>query len=1680
MANTIKILTTLEYLGTYPDKDAKSHHYFGIVLQAGVPADQNGKRLFDVGRDQTPLLQPWYWDEPEVVIFPLNADHTLGTPLKLEAEDAHKKNPSLDPTHCYVLNASIVNPGLHDDFENAFNAQDFAWPGPTSAMQRDPARTQYPWPAYLAQVSRYPFPIPHLLNLAYIVKVHDSVAPVKGTSYVAAVKFEVNLGGKVVRYTPNPSGTHPDRQPSSGGVMQATPDGRLCIPYHDASDDSTLETCTVPLALPDPLNMMLTSALAEGSDWQAHLVPGCADIFDFPTRVIDAIRKDCKDKCGELQAAVAKEFSALVTAVLNAQRNIVSFGYQKCPNRKSLLNRLFDRWVGEGRQAESKSRSKFAKQFVDQIQGQLEHDQASDSNQNQAYCDWLDLLRKNARLANHALLSAAPSSVAVERVSDKLVELEHVQSQFSQSEVLEALLLAQWEQWTKKNPKVLDLALYQSFRASATAAMDNLNVRDLLLQGNLGGKLENGHSTVDNASWDTIATSVNGTASRDVQVSRGTLIANIKKECGNRLSSLLDKLPVCPPASNPPVPNPAIPTAQLPRPGFAGLLQDAVQILTNARVDALIPARTNGSAADQPPPAIFTRTSEGLSIMLEGLSSGDDSDANDSLRTMSGLCVLIRDRPLDNSITDWRCLNVGDPMTTPPSGVGQPKNLPVHAVAGLTDPVVVPVPLHNQDDLRRAILTYNNQPLMSESPAHGFSKGLVPTPAGARDRLIAFQHPSVSADLDLQEHSPWKIPGLAFGHTYDLLIGRVSNSGALPPAFADPVGGPAILSLSGINAKMVSAKSQKKTSGQQKQSALVPSISGVPYKRTVPIADLRFGVGARGDKNTGPARLDLPPIPTDVHPRASELYPSPDISAAAADSMKDRPAFPLVMLTPYKSKLPLKSQSKASDSFTMGIRKPTTDLLTWDRWMAAKGLATQNDRINAWTGFHYLARQENRNYDLALDDPAVQSLKIEIEINAKQSSQQVYTKDWGKNKILDWKLNNSSAPTSVPTPTSVQIEAPALPLTIQTSELATASTFDSGTWTLTLRPGDIAKLTLTPTVKDDNNCFATGLPSAPGYTFLAEAALQDIPSADDLRAALHIKPPSVVSSTTVDFELRLDAVKNHEQVRAVDLQTQLWRWDGRPSPLFPFNNGSSPGVLNQPSFGQLEWELETFSTRLASDATVRPMARRGSLPSTSTQASAQAKASSSNADAASYFFVAHDDRETELGATFYRAGVTAYNRYGSLVPENPPPADIQGTPQPPPTRSVSTLTTFASVPGADGGWVRQFVPARLPATVSNLGDYKPPKPAIKFIVPLTEATDNSQPTQASVLIVVQGPWYAIAGLAEDICVHVTNSDPIPDPEHPGKTLIFPEAGPDPIWFDKARGDLPTEYQRYSSVYTHDPENSGFHGPVGHTFDSFDDDPLWVNCSFVLDPPKPVKGDLGRSSFACVQFQRIIRGEGLVFPDKDGKLVAPPAGTKIQSVPTDPLWIQFLPSQFSAFGDRASELSLEVAGQTASIKRKDAIIRLSDAINPGQTKEHHLVFGLLLTEEVEDLLGRKRQERFVDFLVTPATGAEAKAASWKYPTPQNPLKPSTAKLIGRIVAIERQVNVSPFIVGDSSCGTSNTPNIPFVPTCDLADYHELWKELFPDGDRDAVARIVAVSPPIAKSISLTCDQPGVKS
>jgi hypothetical protein len=79
----------------------------------------------------------------------------------------------------------------------------------------------------------------------------------------------------------------------------------------------------ITIASLNPDEPILKSLPAEITDWQAHLVAGCADLFDLSVRLIAPVRDDCNtnaEKCTQLRNEIAKNFSGYITAVLAATR----------------------------------------------------------------------------------------------------------------------------------------------------------------------------------------------------------------------------------------------------------------------------------------------------------------------------------------------------------------------------------------------------------------------------------------------------------------------------------------------------------------------------------------------------------------------------------------------------------------------------------------------------------------------------------------------------------------------------------------------------------------------------------------------------------------------------------------------------------------------------------------------------------------------------------------------------------------------------------------------------------------------------------------------------------------------------------------------------------------------------------------------------------------------------------------------------------------------------------------------------------------------------------------------------------------------------------------------------------------------------------------------------------------
>ncbi len=1524
----INVLTTLEYLGPYSNGVGQDV-YCGVVLS--VAADPGTT----VDATVTPFLQPWNWSVLAVSIWEMNPDGSNPTELS---------NLQIVPPTGFTLDAGILTQIQNDFGTNKGN--DFCWTDPQTV---DPAKpgggtsvnssgARYPWPAHLAQVARYPYPIPHLLNLAFIVKVGLQASaqpfnPAPNKSYAVAITFKASSAPGAKTYTPAPTAFVPDKGQ------------RVTIPFDSGSIVTLTQLLPGAIAIGAVASQIVPLDVPETSDWQAHLVPGVGDLYDLSSLLIRPVRAACDHihdpdpDVATFKSSIAGDFGNFCRATVNAQRNILSYGGGVAPDNTSLLQQVSNIWIGNASSPTAIAMEKFASDFAKAI---------GDAKKKDTDATWQALLAKNVELHANPLVQSPPKSVDALHLSDKLMPLEHLQLRFTQNELIVQLLLAQWDfvyqTYSAQYPSFQ--AQYQNFRSSATTILTTLNLRGILQRGNL----EN--------DWPAIVASAS-------KIDKKTLSKNIQTQLSTKLAGRF-------PAGSFPATDSIA----------AALIKDADSWLAK-QLELLVPISQN---------ALPTRTSEGISLVVDTLDAGmGQNDVTDTLRSMIGYCVLMRDTTpsFDHA---WRCLNVAFLKTGDPSQF-------TDAVKNLNDPVVVAVPQHTQDQMRRAILTYNNQPLMVESPAHAFGQDLMQQDPNA-ERLISFQHPSVTATLDAS-NPKWKVPGLVFGNTYEFKIGRVRNCGVLPATFSASTN-PALLDLGAV---------EKNYAG--------PATPSIRCQRTVPVGDLRFAVNGLGTLASSLRKLALPTIPPDVQPRARELYPAPSTDDPAS-AQPPVPPQPLILLTSYKTEFP-----QATPNFTLQIQKPTTDLQTWDRWMAASPTNMQQ-RIDLWTNFHRLARQQKTNSDLAIDDPAVQQLQITLDINDPGLAPVSVPKKGDPAIIATW-----PSPAAAPAPpTSVANSAGPLLLKIVAAS-PSKSTFDASTWTLTLAEGAVVKITIAPVVAQGSSLFATGISQGASYDFLVEAANLAMPTSDALRAAFIVSSPTDPTYNSVDFALPLTPSSViGDQIRSATIRTQVWRWDGRPLSLFKFGKDL---VTPDPSI--LEWEVAAFATRQATDSTVRPMNLVTVPPIAPGKPETLA-------------LVAKDDITGQLGSLYYRSGVQVDNRYGSLVPKA--------------NRSVSTLGDTSTLPGANGGWHRTVVPCRLPNTTL-------PKPAIKFILPLTGVlpaitpavkgqpaknghpatpdqprTYNAQAPAASALVVVQGPWYALGGLAEDLEVSIFGSG------EGASVLGVPEVGPDPIIWHGKRSDFPGSYATYSQDKDGKPTDGSefatadkrLHGPVGHTFDDSDTNPLWVNTTFILDPPPPVHADAQPWTFAKVAFRRAIH--------KEGWLPAPPSKKDFRSEWTDPQWVQFLPSQFTGLG-KAVDLSkcsvnVDPSKKIASISdQTGAPLTLSD-----DTGDAHMMFAFLLTEQVPDLLGRKGQERYFQVCVRRTDGTHA---SWSFDKTADGQSP----FVGRVLAIQM----------------NPVPSAAAITNEDL-----LWGALFPQSDTtavlnsDAMARIVAVSPPIFSNV-LTC-------
>jgi hypothetical protein len=450
-----------------------------------------------------------------------------------------------------------------------------------------------------------------------------------------------------------------------------------------------------------------------------------------------------------------------------------------------------------------------------------------------------------------------------------------------------------------------------------------------------------------------------------------------------------------------------------------------------------------------------------------------------------------------------------------------------------------------------------------------------------------------------------------------------------------------------------------------------------------------------------------------------------------------------------------------------------------------------------------------------------------------------------------------------------------------------------------------------------------------------------------------------------------------EFIKGVEVFRQLWRWDGRPIDPFPFDKlTAAPLEENQ---DVRRWEAIAFADRRDSDALALP-------------------AAVNFAGAVTEAKLHTEDRSSDPRAHYLRFAVRVRSRYAGIV-----------------EKSVTSL--FVDKADPDRLTVTQWKRGLI---LSRPDEVK--KPKVKLVVPLTEA-DAGQKTPG-LLVVLNEPWFDVGGLAEQLRIEVARAVEPKDPPGPNATS-FPEVGTDPIVTEKGLDGA--------------PELQTALRPVGFTFDTDAEAPLFVRSSFLVDPPK-LDGNVSDLSwvFARLRFRRVIAGKG----------IEAAGAPDLVSEPTESHWVQFLPDARSYLvkGTNTSvgtaALTVARAGNLFRLQRgATPVVLLPAALDPQRPAQRLFDLWLLVTQEIVDVVGRQKQEKYVGMYRWNEAGATVPIDG-----------PESLSEGGRIVVRVVEVQQRP---GDPM---------------DLGD-KKWWDRLFnPRGehDRDAAGRIVRISPPIRQA------------
>ena len=1435
MPKQVALICTTERIDGYADPHAGTELYAVNISTALVqPTDQT---LTDV----EDLLRPWTWTALGGGPFQITvwlqtdaADITQGQSITV---------PCLPPPSLETVAAlKALTDSLTAQLEGAakqgstFIAFDNANPGNLPTI---PGSLFQPWPHLLAHASTFPTPVPQALNLVIFFRVPTLAANVQ--MVYAAPQFMAN------GVTCDATGTHPSSAPASGSVVIA-PASTWTYPQTDA----TLPTVTVyqpGFDVKAPSNSAWIAGTPEDSgnqDWRTNLDQRLPDSFDLAQRSLDAIRSLTPAQITAIFYPASNPPISVLTdptiledlriALLSVLRDTADFGLRYAPDGASLLQ--------------------FVLRGAGLTDTQINPIQTALTNAEITYTQ--DMWSGTLQALFPGLLVTKPISAwpANQVNLDSLAaQLDALQTKFADDATLAQCIFLGWDSTLKQEGVSVGtlnawIAMRTAVQTELTTLATSHALRKRMVQSNIGGP--------DNqiVIWKQI-TRITTAQGVETDQLRANLVALLPAFFASRFSQQPAPVVTLDNSTR----KPAIGATQVGFTGWQNLLTAMNTAIANQAASFasdLFPAAPTPTTVPQP-----------LIVKVHPTAGDDVADQNDPLRGMSGLGILLREQ----NATDWSALNLAslyvntsqssDPTTTVPTYIRAKAN------------VLAPYRLSVRNGIRQTAVSYDNHSLIAQSPLTPMSSEIViDAPQGtASNPLFQFRYePDPNKLNDKTQVDAWAhIYGLKFGRGYDFLPFRMTNSGALPRELTD--GTPWNLS----------PPDAFKSDGF--------TLTSATYLRRVPISYPRLPfAAAAAEKGT------LPAIPASVFPLARAFPKSGGPSPVVNANGKDLPLL-LLWATPKNPRNPNKS-------YTFTVRPPQINLQTWDRWVAAypdtlpapapaAAPTMRNTRAAVHADTVAAAKKSSADavtvavqtsttvppLDTSIDDPAVSFLEFTLTVISTSAT-----------KVTPANLDQLIA---IPGPQPIAssftyldgfAQVQSLPYTVTIAiDTAVDMKVDrvNRTIAITILEGDIWRLTVTPLVSVDalarfekfsgsdnqfgpqavtlvdpsgNNVSVYRTPAAARELIIEAAA----PLADTT-------PKLFWNSLSLDFDqtsrtltagLNPAPLTRPDLFYQADITHQVWRWMGRPFPDGSFSEtlGTAPD-LNADAIlpTALNWEAQAFAERSLTDVHLVSSNANYPLISRSTidaQGNVTSTKQAPSAKALTQYDLSNDRR-----AHYYLFSLTLHSRYEGL-PDFYPAQKIT---------SSNPLEAPYFTP-----WNRIFLPAAASAT-------PPPKPKVLLCLPLTEPLDPSLSTsdpRTSFLVIADEPWPQVGGLAEQLIASIQLA---PDPAvpldsfDPGTPL--PEIGPDPILFSSA----------YSG-----PPNPAFSmpgAPIGTTFDDLSSAPLFANTCFQF--PLPDGLHAADWHMAKLTFVRSL----------PAKLTTSTTGSALQSAPTDPVWVQFLPSSY---------------------------------------------------------------------------------------------------------------------------------------------------------------------------------------